>query len=171
MLVVQVSVINQHLILDKHPGRFICCFYSVQTNLVFSINGHPVPSNLQLNASISGSSDYVTLDSDRLQSGQNYHPIESESNVTTPRRIPIDDDEVARMDAEQIPEPIPADITDIPVPNDNAVFVVDELVSNATTPKIPMIITNLNEQSMNSENDESIITRSLRKQSRYVNTI
>jgi hypothetical protein len=108
----------------------------------------------------------VTLDSDRLQSGQNHHPIESESNITTPRRIPVDDDEVARMDAEQIPEPIPADITDITVPNDNAVFVIDELVSNTTNVKISTTIINLNEQSMISENDESIIIRNSRQQSR-----
>lgn len=110
--------------------------------MIFSINGHPVPSNLQLNTSISSSSDYITLDSDRMQLGQSYHPIGSESNDTTPRRIPIDDDEVARMDAEQIPEPIPGDITDVTVANDNAVFVMDELVSSNTPMKIPPAINN-----------------------------
>jgi hypothetical protein len=105
------------------------------------------------------------LDSDRLQSGQNYHPVESESNITTPRRIPVDDDEVARMDAEQIPEPIPGDITDITVPNDNAVFVIDELISSTTGPKIPITMSGINEQSITSENDESNITKTSRKQS------
>jgi hypothetical protein len=69
------------------------------------------------------------------------------------------------MDAEQIPEPIPTDITDVvAVPNDNAIFVVDELVSNTTTPKISTT-TNIDEQSIISENDESIITKSSRRQS------
>lgn len=131
------------------------------------MNGQLISSNHQLNTSISGSSDYVTLDSDRIQSTQNhhYHPIESESNVTTPRRIPVDDDEVARMDAEQIPEPIPADVTDVAVQNDNAVFIVDESVSNLTPPKI-LTQTIIDEQSTTSENNESIITKSPRRQSR-----
>ena len=139
-----------------------------------------VPSNVQLNASISGSSDYISLDNDRMQSTQNqyHHHNETESNVTTPRHIPVDDDEVARMDAEQIPEPIPADITDVVVPNDNAIFAVDELISNTEAPKIPL--RNIDEQSTTSnvtlremetssevqENDESTITRNLRRQSR-----
>jgi hypothetical protein len=69
------------------------------------------------------------------------------------------------MDAEQIPEPIPADITDVAVANDNAVFVIDELVSNTTTPTI-LITTNIDEQSMISENEESIFPKSSRRQSR-----
>lgn len=133
----------------------------------FSINGHPIPYNLQLNTSISSSSDYITLDSDRGRLGQRYHPLGSESNGTTPRRIPIDDDEVARMDAEQIPEPIPADITDIPVPNDNAVFVVDELISSTVPINIPPIIT-LDQQSTESISQTSTIMRSSGRQSRYV---
>lgn len=134
--------------------------------MIFSINGHPVPLNLQLNASISSSSDYVTLDSDRVQLGQRYHPIGSESNVTTPRQIPIDDDEVARMDAEQIPEPIPADIVDVAVPNDNAVFVMEELVTSTTPTKIPRTI-NDDEQSMESDNQLSTIAKSSVRRSRY----
>jgi hypothetical protein len=146
--------------------------------IIFSINDQPVSSNLQLNASISGSSDYVTLDSDRMPSTHHHHhPIQSESNETTPRRILIDD-EVARMDAEQIPEPIPADITDVAVPNDNAIFVVDELVSTRDVPKISS--SNIDEQSIISdatsreidassevhENDELTSTRSSRRPSR-----
>jgi len=84
--------------------------------------------------------------------------------MTTPRRIPVEDDEVARMDAEQIPEPIPADIMDVAVPNDNAVFVVDELITSTTTPKISIAKTT-DEQSSISENDESIILKSSRRQS------
>ncbi len=107
------------------------------------------------------------MDSDRLQSRQNYDPIESESNITTPRPIPIVDDEVARMDAEQIPEPIPADITDVAVPNDNAVFVIDELVSNTITPNILTTTIHHQEHSIISENDESISTRNSYRQARY----
>jgi len=91
--------------------------------------------------------------------------MESESNVTTPRRIPVEDDEVARMDAEQIPERIPTDITDVAIPNDNAVFVVDELLSSTVPPQISSTI-NIDEQSIISENDESIITKNSRRQSR-----
>ena len=106
-----------------------------------------------------------------------HHPIQSGSNETTPGRILIDD-EVARMDAEQIPEPIPADITDVAVPNDNAVFVIDELVSNRDVPKIPS--SNIDEQSITSdatsrgidassevhENDELTSSRGSCRQSR-----
>ena len=137
--------------------------------MMFSTNGHPVPSNLQLNTSISSSSDYVTLDSDRMRLGQSYHPIGSESNATTPRQIPIDDDEVARMDAEQIPEPIPADITDVAVPNDNAVFVVDELVSDVTPTKIPRSI-NDDDPSMESDNPTLPIAKNSARRSRYERT-
>ena len=100
----------------------------------FSTNGPPASSSAQLNASISGSSDHVTLDSNPLSSTQNHYPTETESAVVTPSVIAIDDDEVARMDAEQIPESVPADLTDITVPNDNAVFAVEELVSNTAAP-------------------------------------
>lgn len=55
--------------------------------------------------------------------------------------IAIDDDEVARMDAEQIPESVPADLTDITAPNDNAVFAVEELVSNTAAPSMMAIPT------------------------------
>lgn len=83
-----------------------------------------------MNASVSSPSDHLTLDSNPLASVQEPSCPEIEAIVTTaPRVVAIEDDEAARMDAEQTPEHVPVDLEDIPVAGDNAVFVVDELVS------------------------------------------
>jgi hypothetical protein len=104
-------------------------------------------SDLRLNASMSGSSDYVTLD---IQANESrHHPIQIESIVGTPSLINVDHDEAARMDAEQNSEHLPADITDVAVPNDNAVFVIDESISNTDIPIIST--TNIDEQSDTSD--------------------
>jgi len=149
------------------------CFITKMKPIIFSINSQPAPLNLQLNASISGSNDYMTSDNGQIQSMENqYHHLDE--TESTPQRILVDDDEVARMDAEQIPEPIPADIIDVIVPNDNAVFVVDELVASKMSTR------NINEQSMTSNttlremevssevhaSDESTTPRNLSRQSR-----
>jgi hypothetical protein len=147
---------------ERATSRYIYYKKTKHNLIIFSITDQPVSSSLQFNASISGSSDYITLDSDRI-----HYPIRTESNEATPRRIPMDDDEVARMDAEQIPEPIPADITDVAVPNDNAIFVMDDLVSSTHIPKI--LSSNIDEHSFSSdvhENDELTSLRNPRRQSR-----
>ena len=151
---------------------------------MFSNNEPPASSSLQLNASISGSSDHVTLDSNPLSSTQNHYPIETDSIVATPSVIAIDDDEVARMDAEQIPESVPGDLTDVSAPNDNAVFAVEESGSNTDAP--PMMSTETEEKSVLSDvtlrdaeassetrdHHESSITRSdLQNQSRSVRIV
>lgn len=83
------------------------------------------PSTFETHATSSN----APLDSDRMASTTDNHQedsIESQSTDTTPRRISIDDDEVARMDAEQIAETIPTDITNVSLTNDNAIFTVDD---------------------------------------------
>ena len=106
-----------------------------------------MPNNHQVNASISGSSDYVTLDSDQVESNQQHYSLQADSNSVMSRLLTVQYDEAARMDAEQIPEPLPADITDVAVPNDNAVFVLDESVSHKSIPYIPRT-TDVEDQSM-----------------------
>ena len=106
-----------------------------------------MPSNHQVNASISGSSDYVTLDSDHVESNQQHYSLQADSNSVMSRLLTVQYDEAARMDAEQIPEPLPADITDVAVPNDNAVFVLDESISHKSIPYIPTT-TDVEDQSM-----------------------
>ena len=108
-----------------------------------------MPSNHQVNASISGSSDYVTLDSDHMESNQNHYSLQTDSNSVMSRLLTVQYDEAARMDAEQIPEPMPADIADVAVPNDNAVFVLDESVSHTAIAHIPTA-TDVEDQSMTS---------------------
>jgi hypothetical protein len=136
----------------------------------FSTNGPPVSSSVQLNASISGSSDHVTLDSNPLSSTQHHYQTETESAVVTPSVIAIEDDEVARMDAEQIPESVPADLADITAPNDNAVFAIEELVSNTYAP--PMTSTQTADSSVTSNvtrsNASSMTLRDSQDQSRSV---
>ena len=109
--------------------------------------GPPIVNNHQANASISGSSDYVTLDSDHVESNQNHYSLQTDSNSVMSRLLTVQYDEAARMDAEQIPEPLPADITDVAVPIDNAVFALDESVSHKAIPRIPTT-TEVEDQSM-----------------------
>ncbi|CAF1228584.1 unnamed protein product [Adineta steineri] len=141
-----------------------------------SNSDQPISSSFQVNRSINGSNDYIISDNEHIQSIQNnYHHLPNEIDfiTTTPTRIAVDDDEVARMDAEQIPEPIPADITDVTVPNDNAMFIVDESISNTNTPEIPTnsidqqsIASNIASCSETYENDDSIAWKNIRRQSR-----
>lgn len=90
----------------------------------------PTSSSLQANISVTNSSDHVTSDSNPVPSVQEPFCHETESLVETATRVvTIEDDEAARMDAEQTPEHVPVDVEDIPVPSDNAIFVADELMS------------------------------------------
>jgi hypothetical protein len=86
-------------------------------------------SSRTLTTSVSDSNDHLTSDSSLLSSNQHQYPIEISSSLVMPRLIPIEDDEAARMDAEQTPERVPVGLPDVTIPNDNAVFVIEELVT------------------------------------------
>ncbi|CAF3697955.1 unnamed protein product [Rotaria sordida] len=132
---------------------------SAEDRATSSINELLTPSNLQFNTNTTSSSDYSTLDNDRIEltEVQNHHPIETESIVTISRHISVDDNEINQMDTEHIPD----DNTDVIVlnNNDNASFIVDEAVSNIDTSKISI-------SSKTNENDESTMTGSSNRKSR-----
>ncbi|CAF2516189.1 unnamed protein product [Rotaria sp. Silwood2] len=139
---------------------------STEERATSSINNLPTSSNLQLNANITSSSDYSTLDNDRIESteDQNHHSIQTESIVIISRHISVDDSEINQMDTEQISN----DHTDTTVlnnnnDNDDASFVIEETVSNTDTFKISI-------SSKTNENDESTITRNSNRKSRLTTT-